>query len=130
MGKNFVSISTAIAVISCSTLAYAADIYSGASGAQTVHRCGNVTPTAARYTTSPGVTRIVEQKLIALGYLQDSVNGVYGKRDIKAVKRFQSSVGIKADGVVGPVTALELAYATAPNRGVERCLRLAMSEQN
>lgn len=130
MFKNTVILLAVAATFSCGSSALAADIFSGAAGAQTVHRCGDVAPSAARYTTSPGVTRIVEHKLIALGYLQDSADGVYGKRDMAAVKRFQSSVGIKADGVVGPVTALELAYATAPNRAVERCLRLAMNEKN
>jgi peptidoglycan hydrolase-like protein with peptidoglycan-binding domain len=39
-----------------------------------------------------------------LGFYKGNVDGVYGARTVAAVKAFQSSVGLPADGIAGPKT--------------------------
>ena len=47
-----------------------------------------------------GVT-YVQQKLIEHGFLTGHADGIAGDRTVAAIKRFQSSVGLPADGVCG-----------------------------
>ena len=57
----------------------------------------------------------VQNKLIAIGYsLPSGADGVYGNETYSAVKKFQESVHIKADGLAGEVTRAKLnnAYNT------------------
>lgn len=49
----------------------------------------------------------IQQRLMKLGY-QIKPDGVYGLQTIKEIKKFQKSRGIKADGVIGPITFAEL----------------------
>ena len=44
----------------------------------------------------------LQRKLRAQGYYRGPINGFLGKRTVKAVKRFQASIGIPVDGIVGP----------------------------
>ena len=46
----------------------------------------------------------IQKKLKSLGYYKGAVDGVYGAGTLKAVKEFQKSCGLKADGVAGPKT--------------------------
>ncbi len=46
----------------------------------------------------------LQQRLLALGFSPDRVDGVFGANTEKAVRRFQSGVGLAVDGVVGPET--------------------------
>ena len=48
----------------------------------------------------PGVSDI-QRKLIEHGFLTGHADGIAGQRTVAAIKRFQESVGIKADGVCG-----------------------------
>ncbi len=52
--------------------------------------------------------RRIQQKLKSLGFFSGSVDGIYGVKTQSAVKRFQKSVGITADGIAGPKTLLYL----------------------
>ena len=52
--------------------------------------------------------RRVQQKLRELGFYSGSVDGVYGVNTRSAVRKFQASVGITADGVAGSKTLLYL----------------------
>lgn len=61
--------------------------------------------------------RIVQDKLLRWRYYDGSVDGIYGARTYRAVRRFQQKNGLKVDGVVGPATARALgmpAQAAAP----------------
>ena len=48
--------------------------------------------------------RQIQRKLQSLGYYSGSIDGVYGTATQKAVRNFQKSCGISADGIAGPKT--------------------------
>ena len=52
--------------------------------------------------------RRIQQKLKALGFFEGAVDGIYGVKTQSAVRRFQKSVGITADGIAGTKTLLYL----------------------
>lgn len=51
---------------------------------------------------------LVQQKLKQYGYYDGAVDGVFGKETYNAVVWFQEKNGLKADGAVGPSTAVAL----------------------
>lgn len=53
----------------------------------------------------------VQEALVKLGYDPGTVDGFDGPHTQKAVKAFQETAGIGADGIVGPVTREKLAEA-------------------
>ncbi|WP_313755642.1 spore cortex-lytic enzyme [Tissierella sp.] len=92
-------------------------------------------PTAERYSSSfsPrtlywGVqgqdVRTVQDKLLRWRYYDGEVDGVYGARTYRAVRKFQAKNGLNVDGIVGPSTANALGMATtsvaASTQGVNR----------
>ena len=56
--------------------------------------------------------RTVQDKLLRWGYYDGKVDGVYGARTYRAVRKFQAKNGLTVDGVVGPSTAKALGMAT------------------
>lgn len=52
--------------------------------------------------------RRIQNKLKSLGYFDGAVDGIYGVKTQRAVRQFQKSVGITADGVAGKKTLLYL----------------------
>lgn len=68
-----------------------------------------------KYGNKNSQVKILQQRLIDLKYLKNSkADGSYGNVTKDAVKKFQSKVGLKADGVAGPMTLLRLYASTAP----------------
>lgn len=57
--------------------------------------------------TGPTVTTI-QQKLIRWGYLEGEADGIYGSKTASAVRYFQKTNGLTADGVAGPATLAAL----------------------
>lgn len=118
--------STAIAFAPIAAQAESVDIIGGPDmNAQTIHHCGFLPTTAKRYTSSPTTIRIVESKLYKLGYTRTMGDGVYNKKDKKAVRKFQRDNGLRVDGIVGPMTAQKLAFVSHPSANVHRCYRVA-----
>lgn len=52
--------------------------------------------------------RTVQDKLLRWRYYDGNVDGIYGARTYRAVRRFQAKNGLSVDGVVGPSTAKAL----------------------
>ena len=57
--------------------------------------------------------RQIQKKLRELGYYKGGVDGIYGTNTQKAVKSFQKSCGITADGVAGPKTLKYLGLSSS-----------------
>jgi len=68
--------------------------------------------------------RTVQDKLLRWKYYDGQVDGVYGARTYRAVRKFQAKNGLNVDGIVGPSTANALGMATtsvaASTQGVNR----------
>ena len=52
--------------------------------------------------------RVIQKKLTELGLFKGRIDGIYGVETQKAVKNFQKSRGLSADGIAGPKTLLYL----------------------
>ncbi len=61
--------------------------------------------------------RRIQKKLRELGHFTGTVDGIYGVKTQSAVKRFQRSVGITADGVAGPKTLLYMGLGNSGSSG-------------
>ena len=66
--------------------------------------------------------RTVQDKLLRWGYYDGQVDGIFGARTYRAVRRFQENNGIQVDGIVGPATAAALGMPsnTANAQGANR----------
>lgn len=56
----------------------------------------------------------IQKALAAKGFDPGNIDGVWGRRTAAAVKAFQASRGLLADGVVGPITAKALDPGAKP----------------
>jgi N-acetylmuramoyl-L-alanine amidase len=65
-------------------------------------------PALARTGSTGTQVRRVQQRLIALGYLSGSADGIFGEKTRSALVQFQRDKGISADGVAGVVTLTAL----------------------
>jgi mono/diheme cytochrome c family protein len=67
------------------------------------------TPASSPQSSMPTAkVRTLQRDLAKLGFFHHVVTGYYGPITTKAVKRFQHSVGLKADGIWGPQSAAAL----------------------
>ena len=57
--------------------------------------------------------RLVQDKLSRWGFYDGAIDGVYGARTYRAVRKFQTKHGLSVDGVIGPSTAKALGMPTA-----------------
>ncbi len=57
--------------------------------------------------------RRIQTKLRSLGFFNGSIDGIYGVKTQSAVRQFQKSVGITADGIAGKKTLLYLGLGDA-----------------
>lgn len=74
---------------------------------------GNATEVLSRLGSRGNEVRQIQAKLKQLGYFNGAVDGIYGVKTQSAVRSFQKSVGITADGVAGPKTLLYLGLGSS-----------------
>jgi len=48
--------------------------------------------------------RNIQSRLKSWGYYSGAVDGIYGKKTVEAVKKFQKKHGLRVDGIAGPAT--------------------------
>lgn len=56
----------------------------------------------------------LQQKLTALNFYEDVLDGKYGYKTYLAVKKFQESMGLQADGIAGPKTLEKIGFFAPP----------------
>ncbi len=61
--------------------------------------------------------RRIQTKLKSLGFFNGAVDGIYGVKTQSAVRQFQKSVGITADGIAGSKTLLYLGLGGTSSSG-------------
>ena len=54
--------------------------------------------------TRGDAVRAVQQRLIALGFMAGAIDDIYGPQTAHAVRAFQASEGLVADGEIGALT--------------------------
>ena len=101
-------------------------LYGGNAKAASVRTTATPKPgaTAAPATNTSGTLKIgstgsdvktLQQKLIELGYLKGTADGVFGKQTASAVKAYQKASNLTADGVAGSQTLSSLSSVAAAN---------------
>ena len=101
-------------------------LYGGNAKAANVRTTATPKPgaTAAPATDTSGTLKIgstgsdvktLQQKLIELGYLKGTADGVFGKQTASAVKAYQKASNLTADGVAGSQTLSSLSSVAAAN---------------
>lgn len=74
----------------------------------------NIFTAATLYWGSQGdEVRTLQDKLLRWRYYDGYVDGVFGARTYRAVRRFQEKNGLSVDGIVGPTTAKALGMPSA-----------------
>ena len=71
----------------------------GIPGANTLKGCPTLKKGA-----SGNITKLLQEKLVKLGYSTNGVDGIFGSGTYTAVREFQKTRGITADGIVGQNT--------------------------
>ena len=61
--------------------------------------------------------KVMQQKLISLGYLSGTADGVFGVQTYRAVREFQKDNALSADGIAGSKTIAALNSANGGNSG-------------
>lgn len=71
----------------------------------------------SQYGSSGDEVKQIQTKLRDWGYYKGNVDGVYGSQTYEAVKAFQSSNGLTADGIAGSQTLAALGINSGSNSG-------------
>ena len=71
----------------------------GIPGANTLKGCPTLKKGA-----SGNITKLLQEKLVTLGYSTNGVDGIFGSGTYSAVREFQKTRGLSADGIVGANT--------------------------
>ena len=89
------------------------------TAAPTTAAPASATPAAGSTSLKIGSTgsdvKSLQQKLIELGYLKDTADGIFGRKTAAAVKAYQKASNLTADGVAGTKTLTSLSGASAAN---------------
>jgi len=71
----------------------------------------------------------LQQRLGALGFDSGRVDGIFGDHTTAGVRDFQHNVGVRVDGIVGPLTVAELVRMQAHHRRTEHISNVRAREE-
>lgn len=80
----------------CNVQGFSKQIVDGYPGPNTLQGC----PTLREGATG-NITRLLQEKLVSLGYDTNGVDGIFGSGTKSAVIKFQATKGLSQDGIVG-----------------------------
>ena len=83
----------------CNNQGFSNQKVDGIPGANTLKGCPTLKKGA-----SGNITKLLQEKLVTLGYSTNGIDGIYGSGTANAVKSYQSSKGLSQDGVCGQAT--------------------------
>lgn len=83
----------------CNNQGFSKQNVDGIAGLATLAGC----PTL-RKGASGNITKLLQEKLVKLGYSTNGVDGIFGSGTYSAVREFQKTRGLSADGIVGQNT--------------------------
>ena len=96
-----------------SLLLCGAMLLTGAAARLSADRNAPASMTYSKVGSTGEEVRQIQSKLKSLGFYNGTVDGVYGARTQSAVRAFQKSCGISADGIAGPTTLLYLGLSSS-----------------
>ena len=83
----------------CNNQGFSSQKVDGIAGTNTLNGC----PTLKKGATG-NITKLLQEKLVKLGYNTNGVDGIFGSGTYNAVREFQKTRGLSADGIVGKNT--------------------------
>lgn len=83
----------------CNNQGFSKQSVDGISGPATLAGCPTLKKGA-----SGNITKLLQEKLVKLGYSTNGVDGIFGSGTYSAVREFQKTRGLAADGIVGQNT--------------------------
>lgn len=83
----------------CNNQGYSKQKVDGIAGPATLAGCPIL-----RKGASGNITKLLQEKLVTLGYSTNGVDGIFGSGTYSAVREFQKTRGLSADGIVGQNT--------------------------
>lgn len=83
----------------CNAQGFSNQVVDGIAGVNTLNGC----PTL-RKGSQGNITKLLQEKLVKLGYSTNGVDGIFGNGTYLAVIKFQKSQGLSVDGIVGKNT--------------------------
>ena len=85
--------------IACNVQDFSNQIVDGIAGKNTLNGCPMVKKGARG-----NITKLLQEKLVSLGYNTNGVDGIFGSGTENAVRLYQKSNGLLSDGIVGKNT--------------------------
>ena len=80
----------------CNKQGFSNQVVDGIAGLNTLKGC----PTL-KYGSRGNITKLLQEKLVSLGYNTNGIDGIFGNGTKNAVIKYQKSKGLSADGIVG-----------------------------
>ena len=83
----------------CNNQGFSKQVIDGIAGPETLAGCP-----VLRKGAQGNITKLLQEKLVKLGYSTNGVDGIFGSGTYSAVRDFQKTRGLSADGIVGQNT--------------------------
>ena len=90
----------------CNRQGFSNQVVDGLPGPNTLNGCPLV-----RKGARGNITKLIQEKLVGLGYNTNGIDGIFGTATRNAIVQFQNKSGIASDGIVGRNTWRKLIYS-------------------